>query len=320
MQQVKEAQQTRVLDASTQFQSHVQDAMYGQNGFLSKTGAAAFLGSDGKSAADLVFDDAVAKQSAIADTLGDDEQRALFKQSSNNMLMTMRGQAMGHEAQQYRVYTQSTLESSNTVQSNNIQLNYNNPALMKASIDQIRANSLQLSQLHGYDHGWAAITAQGVVSDALNKSIDVATNNNDHNTALKILHDFSPDMNQNDLLTNYQKITKVQGINNAFSAATTAMNTVKPQLMPLDSDRLNNLVHSTESGGQHWQDNGQPMTSPDGAIGKWQVMPDTGPEAAKLAGLPWDKKLFNQAKTGDLAQDNKAEQYNEALGKAYLRF
>jgi len=46
--------------------------------------------------------------------------------------------------------------------------------------------------------------------------------------------------------------------------------------------------------------------SPAGAVGPAQLMPATAPEAAKLAGLPWDEKRYRT----DAA-------YNEALGKAY---
>lgn len=48
--------------------------------------------------------------------------------------------------------------------------------------------------------------------------------------------------------------------------------------------------------------------SPKGAVGPAQVMPDTGPEAAALAGLPWEPER--------LGSD---EQYNLALGKAYFK-
>jgi len=47
-------------------------------------------------------------------------------------------------------------------------------------------------------------------------------------------------------------------------------------------------------------------TSPKGAIGPGQIMPSTGPEAARLAGLPWDEGRFRS----DTA-------YNDALGQAY---
>ncbi|WP_343714045.1 transglycosylase SLT domain-containing protein [Inquilinus sp.] len=63
-----------------------------------------------------------------------------------------------------------------------------------------------------------------------------------------------------------------------------------------------------ESGGRQFDRNGQPLTSPAGAIGIAQVMPATGPEAAALAGLPWDEQRFRND-----------PQYNEALGAAYYQ-
>jgi len=62
-----------------------------------------------------------------------------------------------------------------------------------------------------------------------------------------------------------------------------------------------------ESGNRQFDRSGNVVTSPKGATGIAQVMPSTGPEAARLAGLPWDPVRFrNDAK------------YNEALGKAYF--
>jgi len=61
-----------------------------------------------------------------------------------------------------------------------------------------------------------------------------------------------------------------------------------------------------ESGGQQFK-NGHPLTSPKGAVGISQMLPSTGPEAAKLAGLEWDEQKFYN----DPA-------YNAALGEAYF--
>lgn len=63
-----------------------------------------------------------------------------------------------------------------------------------------------------------------------------------------------------------------------------------------------------ESGGQQFDKNGKPLTSSAGAIGIMQVMPATGPEAAKLAGVAWDEERFKN----DAA-------YNACLGEAYCR-
>lgn len=57
-----------------------------------------------------------------------------------------------------------------------------------------------------------------------------------------------------------------------------------------------------ESGGK------QSAVSPKGATGVAQIMPSTGPEAAKLADLEWDPVAFKEDPV-----------YNRALGRAYMR-
>ncbi|AXE71591.1 transglycosylase SLT domain-containing protein [Escherichia coli] len=66
------------------------------------------------------------------------------------------------------------------------------------------------------------------------------------------------------------------------------------------------LTHQ-ESRGNQFGRNGQPLTSPKGAVGIAQIMPETAPEASRLAGLTWDHWRYR----------NDAS-YNMALGKAYL--
>jgi hypothetical protein len=61
-----------------------------------------------------------------------------------------------------------------------------------------------------------------------------------------------------------------------------------------------------ESGGKQFDRSGRPLTSSAGAIGIAQVMPKTAPEAARLAGLPFDDNRYRND-----------PEYNRALGKAY---
>ena len=61
-----------------------------------------------------------------------------------------------------------------------------------------------------------------------------------------------------------------------------------------------------ESRGRQFDDNGNVLTSPKGALGIAQIMPKTAPEAAKLAGLPYDE---NRLKNDP--------EYNASLGRAY---
>lgn len=62
-----------------------------------------------------------------------------------------------------------------------------------------------------------------------------------------------------------------------------------------------------ESGGNQFGKDGTPLVSPKGAAGVAQVMESTGPEAARLAGVPWDRdKWLNDPK------------YNAQIGQAYF--
>jgi Transglycosylase SLT domain len=75
-----------------------------------------------------------------------------------------------------------------------------------------------------------------------------------------------------------------------------------------DLIQLVQRVKGQESGGHQIDPKtGQPTRSSAGAIGVMQVMPGTGPEAAALAGLPWDENAYRT----DAA-------YNELIGIAYL--
>ena len=67
-------------------------------------------------------------------------------------------------------------------------------------------------------------------------------------------------------------------------------------------------IESNESGAKQFDRSGKPLTSSAGAIGVMQVMPGTAPEAARLAGLPWDPKKYRED-----------ESYNRAIGQAYYK-
>lgn len=67
-------------------------------------------------------------------------------------------------------------------------------------------------------------------------------------------------------------------------------------------------THQVESGGRQFDDSGNVITSKAGAIGIAQIMPTTAPEAAKLAGVPYNKYLLKAS-----------QEYNAKLGAAYLK-
>ena len=82
------------------------------------------------------------------------------------------------------------------------------------------------------------------------------------------------------------------------------------EILANESPELVDLIQRQamqESGGRQFDDNGNPITSSAGAIGIMQVMPGTGPEAARMAGVPWDENAYYTD-----------QNYNMLLGVAYL--
>lgn len=77
--------------------------------------------------------------------------------------------------------------------------------------------------------------------------------------------------------------------------------------LEISSDSVFERMIKQESRGRHFGKDGQPTTSPVGAIGIAQIMPETGPEAARYANLPWDPSRFRND-----------PEYNLALGRAYF--
>lgn len=75
----------------------------------------------------------------------------------------------------------------------------------------------------------------------------------------------------------------------------------------LTRDALFDRLTHQESRGKQFGRDGQPLTSVKGAVGVAQIMPETAPEAARLAGLEWDHWRYRNDAT-----------YNMALGRAFL--
>jgi hypothetical protein len=79
-----------------------------------------------------------------------------------------------------------------------------------------------------------------------------------------------------------------------------------PFSLPPAAEAIWGRMVTQESGGNQFNRDGSVLTSSEGAVGIAQVMPGTGPTAAKLAGLPWDPVRFKNDPN-----------YNIALGKAF---
>ncbi|WP_026601484.1 transglycosylase SLT domain-containing protein [Methylomonas sp. 11b] len=305
--EIDDANRLRVRDAANQLTQFDQDSAFSENGWRNQTGAAVFSQENSKPLTDNVLESRQERINTLMQSLGNDTQRLAFKEHADSTGLQLRGHLMGHEAEQHRVYKRGVLSAGIDSASRNMALYYNDPEQLRTSIDSIAQYSKDLGHL---EHGSEEIGIENgkrQISSAISAAIEASLAQSDHASATRILHDFSKDMDSNSMLKAYKLITDEQERRTALDVGQVVIGELYPRMQTGDGDRAFNILLGAESGGRQFDKTGAPITSPKGATGIAQVMPDTGPEAAKLAGVPWDENRFRTD-----------ADYNMALGKAYF--
>lgn len=309
MQQVQmEANQLRVDDALNKLKEAQLTLTHDKDkGYLNQRGVQALQRPDGKPLA-VEYGEALKKQAeAIAKDLGNDEQRRAFGMAANNVLTSFTAGATQHEADQFREYALSVREGTIKNRMNEVGLNYRDPKAVDTAITSIRAAVADQARLLGKSAEWADAQTKVMTSNAHKVALSAALQANDVDYAAAYLKKYAGQMEADDLLRAQGIITQEVRQRTALGVATTVVQGAAPRMVTSDIDRAFNIALGTESGGRQFGPDGKPLTSPAGAVGIAQVMPGTGPEAAKLAGVKWDENRYR----------NDAE-YNKAIGRAYF--
>jgi len=304
----KQVTQVRVDDALNKAKEAALRLTYDKDqGYKNLKGINALERPDGRSLEDEYTDNLVKEIRAIGEGLGTDAQRALFSQKASELATQFRAGIMGHSADEYKNYQLSVAEGVQQTALNEIGLNYNNPEVIAEAVDRIKANVYRQAQLTGKSAEWQEAHARRMISGAHKVALMAALEKTDPEYAQGYLAKFSKDMEADDILQVRGLITKEMRARVGLTVAAEVMQKVEPVVLPSDTDRAFNILIGTESRGRQFGADGKPMTSIAGAIGIAQVMPGTGPEAAKLAGLKWDEDRYRND-----------PDYNKALGRAYF--
>ena len=328
-QQLQEANATRTQSAINDINKHDQHAYnntsLGADGKPVSGGWANVLGQDvfkqtnGKLLQDNVMEARSQKISEIAASLGNDQQRNDFMAYADRSGLQVQGRIEGHMAQEYRRFQQTTAQDTIDTESNSMMNAYNDHAALQEHGARIDQAAIQLSAINGLGEEHGKVLAQQARSKAYRGAINASIQNGDVQNAHAIIERFGDTMDPADrdnAKSNTFDAAAALGIqsNPQVMADATRVKPslpideqLKQQLTPEAIDRSYKiLLHSESPTGQFL--NGKPVTSPKGAVGAAQVMEATGPEAATLAGLPWnrDKWLHDEA-------------YNTAIGKAYFK-
>jgi soluble lytic murein transglycosylase len=305
----QQANQLRVDDALNQAKEASLRLAYDKDtGFTNQKGINALERQSGKPLADEYGDTLKEHITSIAGTLGNDAQRQAFALHSNGLLTSFRGQAMQHEAGEFKTYALSVSDGVQSTALRDIGLNWNNPEAVNSAVERIKAETYRQAQLLGKSAEWQDAQARKLTSNAHKVALMSALEQNDPTYADSYLKKYSAQMDADDILAVRGHITKEVDARIGLGAASEVIRQLQPRIQTGDAERAFNIAVGTESGGRQFGKDGQPLTSPKGAIGIAQVMPATGPEAAKLAGVEWDE---NRYKTD--------ANYNKALGLAYFQ-
>jgi len=304
----KEVAQVRVDDALNKAKetalrlTHDKDA-----GYLNIKGINALERPDGRALEDEYTENLTKEIQTIGEGLGTDLQRKLFSQKASELATNFRAGIMKHSSGEYQTYQLSVAEGVQATALNEIGLNYSNPQVVGEAVDRIKANVYRQAQLTGKSAEWQEAKARQMISGAHKVALASALDKNDVEYAQGYLAKFSDDMEADDMLHVRGLITKEMTARVGLTVAAEVVRKVEPAVNPTDSERAFNILIGTESNGKQFGKDGNPLTSSAGAIGIAQVMPGTGPEAAKLAGMKWDETRYRN----DPA-------YNRALGQAYF--
>ncbi len=314
-----EANQLRVIDASNQAKEHMFDLLYNKdNGALNQKGWNALNRESGKDLPSEYAEQFEKTTSKMGESLGNEQQRKMFQQQVASMRTQLYGTTTKHLSDEFKTYQVSTYDGTvATAQreialmgaSGNIEVD---PTTMRSKLDdagdRILASVRQKGRLLGLSAEQSDVEARKVLSNAHTLAIAGALEQGKAEYADAYLQKNIKQMDTDDILHVLGKIDGEVNMRIGVTAAGDVVRKMAPRIQTGDAERVFNIMLGTESNNRQFGKDGLPTTSPTGAIGIAQVMPATAPEAAKLAGLPYDEARYK----------NDAD-YNKALGMAYFQ-
>lgn len=303
------ANQLRLDDATNQLREGARKLQFDKDvGYTNLKGKAALDRPGGLSLSDEYGGKLQEHADQIAATLGNDHQREAFAHFSGGFVQGFKSNISAHEVKEFTDYGISVSDGIQKGAIDDIALNWNNPAAVNDAVSRIQAETYRQAHLLGKSAEWQDAQSKTLTSLAHKTALMTALDNNNPAYADDYLKRYASQMHADDILTVKGNITKEMDNHIGMAASADVIQKIQPQIQIGDAERAFNILIGTESGGKQFAANGQPLTSPKGAVGVAQVMSKTAPEAAALAGLSYDETKYK----------NDAS-YNKALGLAYFQ-
>lgn len=278
-----------------------------EQGYLAQKGLNALQRESGKSLEDEYAERLKERYTQLESELGNTAQREAFRAWADQDLGQFRGEAMRHKASEYPNYALSVSEGTIATAVREVGLKWDDPAATAAAVERSAAEVVRMGHLQGKSAEWIVAKQREVLSEGHKSAVKQALAANQPEYADAYLKHHAADMTADDLVTLRTQIDDAGALKLATGAVGELGKEYRRRLDPSDADAAFEVLIGAESRGRQFRPDGQPLESPAGAIGIAQVMPETAPEAARLAGLPWDETRYRT----DPA-------YNRALGRAYF--
>lgn len=291
----------RVLDNS--FADHVRQALYtGDDALFTKQGF------DAGTARPQVEKGLQDYQAQLLSSVKNDAQRRMLAPLLDNRLSTARESISQYVIGQTRDEDNRQSVARTTGFQQDAVLSADDPAKFGEQVDAGVAEINARAQKQGWSADRTAIEVEQFRSDTNAAVVQSRLARGDIDGANKWLTDHRGQINWKTQMQLDAALKDPLQRRQASGDADTIMGTFTPQGAQTtpSTNNFDAIVH-IESRGRQLDDKGEPLTSPKGAIGIAQIMPSTGPEAAKLAGVAWDPVRFRT----DAA-------YNAQLGQAYF--
>lgn len=244
-------------------------------GFSSVTGEAAFRRQSGKSLADDYSAELQKSVDAIGAELGNDAQRAAFRQHASNMVLSLRQGATAHEAEQFKTHSLSVAEGVQATALRDIELNYRNPQAVDAAVMRIQGETYRQAQLLGKSGEWQEAQARKLTSNAHRVAVGAALQANDPAYAQAYLDKYARQMDGDDLLTVRGLVTTEMNQQLGMQRGDAVFAQFAPKLISGPMATLEAITMGAESGGRRYGSDGKLLESSAGAKGEMQVMDAT---------------------------------------------
>ncbi len=295
LRQQDQANQVATMEADSALQQWENEYLYNpETGAMNRQGRNAFgLPEESHEA----FEQ---QRQAIRQGLANDRQRQAFDRIAASRETAIQSLINRHVSSQTQAYAREQTNSYVQRSRETAALNYNDPVRVQMEISRQLAAIDAQAEREGVSDEARAIARDNARSKTLRAALERAIVD-DPDTAMARFHEVEDQLSIEDRQQLQPEIQKLQ----AKAISSSLMGAITGVGAPGNETIWQRQIQA-ESGGRQFDDDGNPLTSPKGAVGIAQIMPTTGPEAAQLAGLPWNEERFRN----DAA-------YNEALGRAY---